>query len=512
MRTLCVFVVLTAVCLAQPRFADPVPDLKRARQQLEQARAAVDAAKSGDELAAARAKADVAQAQFVQAIRSAVVGRSTMFVDVGTPVVRSFLSAAEQNRIDKQVGAGANGTGTTSLVTKGSVPSLIGLAVESGAVAQETSGTAVTFRANPAGIAKALVRQSYLLSGGTEILANGAVRESDPWYGVLSRASASLSFDVSKGGTPGTFTASRSQLASYGGHVDLLNHRDPRDKRNQPLWDKLRTGAGTALAGALTAFSEAVEEMPAYKEWLAGARTELLEASEDDLGKVWERQMDALGKLIATRPEIVALIKDRVIPAANAYAESRTDLLKDVSKSLTLAFDYANTRQVVTLAGDESVTLPAGMTSLPDLGAFQMTASGRFIGASEITANLTATRFNGRLAPALGRWRDVRFGVEVDVPLPEIATLGKPTLSIAGLYMNLMEQPLGAKVLVNGVAESRTGSIGFCQFKIEFPAGKSGVRIPLSMTVASRTELVKESDVRANIGLTFDMDKLFARP
>src|SRR5262249_3390824 len=204
-----------------------------------------------------------------------------------------------------------------------------------------------------------------------------------------------------------------------------------------------------------------------------------------------------------------------VIPAANEYAKSRVDLLNQISKSFTLAFDYSNTRQVVTLGNTSggTMTLPAGVTNgLPDLGNFLLTAAGRFIGQSEITANFSGTRFNGRRpGQDIGRWRDIQAGFQIDVPLPEIKPVGKSTLTFSYLYLNLLEEPLGAKVMVNGVEVSRTGTVNFGQAKVDFPIGSTGMHIPISLTFSNRTELIKEKDVRGNIGITFDLDKLFSK-
>src|SRR6266540_892891 len=48
--------------------------------------------------------------------------------------VKKFIVAVDENRPDKQVGAGDSSAGTTSLVTKGSVPGILGFAVENGAL------------------------------------------------------------------------------------------------------------------------------------------------------------------------------------------------------------------------------------------------------------------------------------------------------------------------------------------------------------------------------------------
>ncbi len=40
----------------------------------------------------------------------------------------------------------------------------------------------------------------------------------------------------------------------------------------------------------------------------------------------------------------------------------------------------------------------------------------------------------------------------------------------------------------------------------------SGVKVPVSFTLANRTELIKEKEVRGTIGVTFDFDSLFSKP
>src|ERR1051326_4854965 len=67
-----------------------------------------------------------------------------------------FVQKIENARIDKQVGSGSATSGTTTLVEKGSVPSILGIAVNNGAIAKSVSGTTITFSGNPVGILHAL--------------------------------------------------------------------------------------------------------------------------------------------------------------------------------------------------------------------------------------------------------------------------------------------------------------------------------------------------------------------
>jgi hypothetical protein len=78
------------------------------------------------------------------------------------------------------------------------------------------------------------------------------------------------------------------------------------------------------------------------------------------------------------------------------------------------------------------------------------------------------------------------------------------------LYEHLHQKPLGIQLLINDQAVNKPGNIGVFQAKYSIPIGDSGVQIPISFTASNRTELVKEKDVRGNIGITFDLDKLLA--
>jgi hypothetical protein len=99
----------------------------------------------------------------------------------------------------------------------------------------------------------------------------------------------------------------------------------------------------------------------------------------------------------------------------------------------------------------------------------------------------------------------------VDIPLKDITNVGRPVLSFSGEFLRLVEEPIGQKVTNNGATIDRRGNIGLFQTKVSIPIKNSGVTIPISLTYASRTELVKESDRRGNIGITFDLDSLFSK-
>ena len=151
--------------------------------------------------------------------------------------------------------------------------------------------------------------------------------------------------------------------------------------------------------------------------------------------------------------------------------------------------------------------------SIPNLSNFNLIGGFYFVAGSQFTLNVGTTLFNSLPAGGkTGRVRDYRISGQFDIPLPEIASIGKPTLSFSGLYLHLLEEPLGEQLKVNDVAVSRTGGIAFFQSKLILPVKGAGVKIPISLTVANRTELIKEKEVRGTIGVTFDFDSLFSKP
>ena len=56
---------------------------------------------------------------------------------------------------------------------------------------------------------------------------------------------------------------------------------------------------------------------------------------------------------------------------------------------------------------------------------------------------------------------------------------------------------------------SSRGNIGLGQVKITFGLRDTKVKIPLALTFANRSELIKANEVRGQIGISYDFDSLF---
>ncbi len=430
-----------------------------------------------------------------------------------------LASVVENERIDVQTGGSSNNSGSTSVTSKGSVPALFGLAVENGALTQTVSGTTVTLRGNPAGIIEAMAKKNYIKIPAPNDEAAADLR-------VLRRISFALSFDVSRGSSPNVLTGSRQQLAGYSFRYDIRNHRDPRENRYLASWRTILTDAAGKPpndphnpANALHALRKVFKTETDLSQWLGNTANELASTPNANLESVFLKDIDNLRNLLEKHPDVQSAI-DNAGRSVGDLVSGVFNTEDSIHRSLVVTFDYTNTRQSnMTGTGTSSTsaqTLGPNPAVVPNLSTFKLIAEkgfqGQILGKSEFTSNVSVTLFDSIPAGSkVGRVRDLQASLQLDVQLPEIQQLGKGTLTFSGLYMNLLEQPLGMPIMVNGQVVNTKGDIELGQAKLTFPVKKgSGVNIPLSFTYASRTELNKEHDIRGNIGVTFDLDSIFA--
>jgi hypothetical protein len=93
------------------------------------------------------------------------------------------------------------------------------------------------------------------------------------------------------------------------------------------------------------------------------------------------------------------------------------------------------------------------------------------------------------------------FEGKFDSPLLSgTADLSKITYAFTGSYQRTFE---------NRNVAGKKADIGSFQFKLELPIF-AGVSVPFSLTYANATEQQDKQHLRANFGLSFDVDKLFA--
>jgi len=164
-----------------------------------------------------------------------------------------------------------------------------------------------------------------------------------------------------------------------------------------------------------------------------------------------------------------------------------------------VTFDYLNSRD----------------PNVPVLHTFRFIAECSF-GRADLTANGSFSIFNSLPANVSQRLRDFQLAGQLDVPLGEIEKIGSIVFSLAGRWERLPEDTAALAGTASGVELGKglavkKGNIGIAQAKLTLPVKGSGVKIPISISVANRTELIQEKDVRVNFGITFDFDSILAR-
>ena len=406
---------------------------------------------------------------------------------------RTLLDTLE-TRVDKQVGAAPSKSGGTSLVMKGLVPDILGVAVENGALTEEVKGTVLTFRATPAGIVKALQGQE-LLDIYNDYRNSTGLR-------YASRFSAAASFDAARGSSATTFSGEASELTSWSVRYAVINHRDPASKAYGELWaallrDKPYQDSKKAIETALSHWTE-------FTQWetdlTAKVETEVdaplradknVPAAGGRFKAILEAALPALQKL-PNQPKAVTDALDQYVAQLARVQKDIASIYEFVGKGLLVTFDWSTARE----------------KDVPDLYTTTAIIEAS-LGASrktDFSANVVANCACAAPASTTHAFKRFDAAAQLEHPLASSFVLPSATLSLASeVFVSAQRYRSRRNARVNG----REGSIIVVQGKVTVPIKGSGMKI-LSITASNRTELIKEKDVRANVGVTFDLDTFLA--
>lgn len=418
----------------------------------------------------------------------------------------------EEARTDKQLGAPASAAGSTSVVSKGAVPSILAFAVENGALTQTTSATTVTLRGNAVGWLDLLQNQNFIASYQDDA---AVVRQ-------LRRVSYSLTLNTDAGVAstpapigPAAFTPqairdqldrTRQQLAGYSVRLAIWDQRDPRTAANRASIATLLDTKGVELLKSDRAFDRFFNSDEYLRKWFPDTVALLYDGSRpltpSDIQRILYQRLEVVRRLMLDR---IDGFNDRVakaLLAVQAYDKARVRLFQAMQRQPLVAFEYVNART----------------PDLPDRSTLRFIAEGQWGSRIDVTANAALTfQHAGAVAlpaPAdVGGRRDFQAAAQIDIPLGSVQQrvsagtgIGTPVLGIAYL-----SQQLTSRAAVSFAGNTFTldpGWIHVLQARLTLPVKGSGVKIPLSVSLANRTELLKEKEIRGHLGLTFDMDVL----
>ncbi len=159
-----------------------------------------------------------------------------------------------------------------------------------------------------------------------------------------------------------------------------------------------------------------------------------------------------------------------------------------------MTFDYSNQRNL----------------NKPDLSTFTLIGEkGFYKGRMDLTGNAAFSMFNTRpIGLNIGRVRDIHGAMQLDGTFGSADKTGVFVLSFAYKYQHLAED---AFTQAGTIVPDTKGNISIGQLKFTVPIKGLGIKLPISLTFANRTELIKEKEIRGNFGFTFDLDTIFAK-
>jgi len=387
-----------------------------------------------------------------------------------TAVVRLF----EDARLSKQLGSGSAGAGTTSIAVRGDSPTVLGLAVEHGLVTGVRSGDTVTFRGNLIGLAEAAANKGFVES----------FEDDRPFTRALRRFSFGVSFDPS--GSDETIDPNADRMSAWSARFDLTSKRDPRDPAYRSEWQTLDATTRREMQAAANEAMALLWSEPAFTQWRTETLQLVAKAAVADLPALLDRRLLLFRNLSrsAATQSAVSIAVQRTLD----YLSARRDLVDRIMRAPIVVVEYTSHRP-----------LDAPRSSDVRFVAEAPLLTGR------ITGNV-ATVFYDEEPIAGGRVRGFDAALQWDLPLSYRTGAGPVLLTLAGRVQHIRDGIIFENVLV----PDSDGYIGVFQMKATVPIRDAGLRIPVSVTWANRSELIKENFVRGQVGLTFDFDALLA--
>lgn len=396
-------------------------------------------------------------------------------------------------RADVQSGGSSGASGTTSAVSNPLLPAIFGIAFEDGALTRTVSGTTITIKVSPAGLVCA--------NGPTA--AAVAARDPDSCRTFWNRVGVTASFDTSRGAKSdqlGNLQTIDSEFSELGVRAEVLNRRRPAPYRafleKAGIFAELLTDSAIQNAAWLQKVRNQLNALVADPNWLAH--------STDRRG---ERVADTLDALL---PEAIVPPGSSAAWLAALRADERSDFNRAV---VTAEYSFLRPDLTAEALGADPIIVPAGIRPPNVHTARVIYAQGLGDRNIDFTVNASGSWFDEVRTGMPGHFRDFRTGVQGTFKMRDIVNYGAPSLTFAGLYVFLNQEPLGLGITAfNDAQIKQRGHIFLFQTKVEFPTANNAIRIPLSFSASNRTELIDESDVRGQIGISFNLDALFVQP
>ena len=334
---------------------------------------------------------------------------------------------------------------------------------------------------------------------------------------MARRFAFSAVFDTNRGKTPGAAAGSVSavgnQFAEAGVRFEIVNQRQSGSRRfDQALADWQREAASSGLIQ---------NRLQGRIINLRATRARAMVAKLNELkkdGKTDPEIAKELQELLQecereSRADIESAIPGLLEKARRGWFDTlRADnrLFNAAAHGWVVTAEYALTKPDIATEAISTI-VPKG-TRPPSLHSGRLIAAwGLLRHRIDFTLNASSSWFADKRPGMTESWRDAQFSGTAKILLRPVTGHGAPALSFAGPWMYLNQRPLGIDIpAFNRTKVNQPGSIRLFQTKLELPTANAAVKIPISFTYSNRTDLIKENDVRAQIGFSLNLDALFS--
>ena len=422
--------------------------------------------------------------------------------------LEAYQYLSETARTDKQLGGAANSNGAVSAIEKPGFASLLGFAVEHGAINKKNDGTNMT-----------LSTSLYSLYAINKENTAETYRKA----GILTRVGVGATFAVDNT-TNDLANARRNNLSEWSVKARLFGDRSTRSAAFQKFWKEKITPLIDARLSAIGKPIEALTSSESPTTDYARLRQQAgkclkdtvrdRRAAPDYVATTTDEERikilsDALlaalksnvyNRIKAGQPqlsdEMVAAIETRYVPNLKAALDDLTKAggevekkLEDLQKAPLGTFAFTNHR------------IPTGSDYSEAKFLFEQDKG--YFGPMKLIGNFGMSFYN-KPDPLLNqqRLRDLTAALSFegtsDSPFTEGQNQSKITYSFVGRYQRFFE---------NRHTATRTPDIGQLQFVSEIPFIK-GFSLPLSLTYSNATEEERKKGFRFNFGMRMDTDKL----
>lgn len=463
-----------------------------------------------------KVKMEVGAPGSVEKLASVLVARKLAQV---IPQIGESASQSIQN------GANTTSTASTSLVTK-SMSSILGIAQEAGAISSSTSGNATTLTANVPQLFNLLEptsKRCYLISQtcsfGSELIRGATVSVS---LNTSTKSSTPSLSNLSAAALTGLTGVQNPTFNSFSFQESLHGRKktDIKQEDFEGALNKIGTDKKTDLINSFELILKPITEEQQGNATLTNEYitklTKCVKSFEapDALGEDRLRQLegvcvDDFADVVQSIPGIDDLVT-KFMQTEAAYNVARDAALTALFYDSTFSFEYDLTNNA----------------NQPMLSTFKGVYGYQHKfkrGMLQTTANGSATLYDSLEGSTQSRVRSAQGAVQFDYK-PDTSLKVQPEFS-AGYYFQYMianglitlpstdfapgtaiPLPSSASLLLN-----TTGPISIGQGKLTLSIKGTNFTIPLAVTGASRTDLVKANRVSGNFGISYDFSSFLTK-